>query len=233
MSNFLRHQPCPDCGSKDNCAVYDDGHEWCFGCGYYKGEAGWKKIIRKTEQQPIITLPEDSSYTLPAVARDWYRKYQITDFEASSNKFQWSEEKQWLIMPVWDVLGRLEFFQARCFGTGPKYFTRGSSGLVDHIIGDKSSTTLFAVEDMLSAIKIGRVVTAMPIFGSVISDAKLLRLSKMFDTIVIWLDSDKMRISFQLRLKAKNVFKHAYSCARSQDPKCLQMEDIEYIVKGF
>ena len=33
-SKFLRHEPCPECNSKDNLARYDDGHATCFGCGY-------------------------------------------------------------------------------------------------------------------------------------------------------------------------------------------------------
>ena len=31
-SNFLRHIPCDACGSRDNAALYDDGHTFCFGC---------------------------------------------------------------------------------------------------------------------------------------------------------------------------------------------------------
>ena len=27
---FLRHEACPDCGSSDALAVYDDGHTYCF-----------------------------------------------------------------------------------------------------------------------------------------------------------------------------------------------------------
>jgi len=34
MSDFVKHEPCPACGSKDNLARYSDGHGWCFGCGY-------------------------------------------------------------------------------------------------------------------------------------------------------------------------------------------------------
>ena len=30
-SSFIRHSPCPDCGSKDNLGVYTD-HTHCFGC---------------------------------------------------------------------------------------------------------------------------------------------------------------------------------------------------------
>ena len=35
-SRCVDHVPCPACGSKDNLALYDDGHAWCFtpGCGY-------------------------------------------------------------------------------------------------------------------------------------------------------------------------------------------------------
>jgi twinkle protein len=38
-SQFLQHEPCPECGSENNLARYSDGHGWCFGCNYYeKGE---------------------------------------------------------------------------------------------------------------------------------------------------------------------------------------------------
>ena len=35
-SEFLRHEPCPQCGSKDNLARYTDGHGFCFGCAHYE-----------------------------------------------------------------------------------------------------------------------------------------------------------------------------------------------------
>jgi len=35
MSDFVRHSSCPSCGSKDNLAVYSDGHGHCFGCGHW------------------------------------------------------------------------------------------------------------------------------------------------------------------------------------------------------
>ena len=31
-SEFLRHESCPECGSSDGLAVYDDGHTFCFVC---------------------------------------------------------------------------------------------------------------------------------------------------------------------------------------------------------
>lgn len=32
-SVFIRHVPCEACGSRDNNALYSDGHTFCFGCG--------------------------------------------------------------------------------------------------------------------------------------------------------------------------------------------------------
>jgi len=33
MTNeFIRHEPCPECGSSDALSVYSDGHTWCFVC---------------------------------------------------------------------------------------------------------------------------------------------------------------------------------------------------------
>ena len=34
-SEFVRHIPCPQCGSSDANSVYSDGHEHCHKCGYH------------------------------------------------------------------------------------------------------------------------------------------------------------------------------------------------------
>ena len=41
-SKFLRHEACPECGSSNNLARYDDGHATCFGmnCNYYERASG-------------------------------------------------------------------------------------------------------------------------------------------------------------------------------------------------
>lgn len=39
-STFIRHEPCPGCGSRDNLARYSDGHGHCFGCGRYEKASG-------------------------------------------------------------------------------------------------------------------------------------------------------------------------------------------------
>ena len=44
-SKLLRHDPCPACGSKNNLAVYDDGHSHCFGCGHQIQPAKDKPVL--------------------------------------------------------------------------------------------------------------------------------------------------------------------------------------------
>ena len=225
MSEFLRHQPCPECGSKDNCSVWDDGHEWCFGCGYYKPGVAWKTIIKKDKNaRNPIAFPVDSSDNLPIKAQTWYKTYGLNDYDAAKNKFKWSEEKQWLIMPVYGAKDDLLMYQARCFGTGPKYFTKGNPQSIDHIIGENSAApVLFVVEDLLSAIKISKIATVMPLWGSSISNERLVRLSRSYTTLVIWLDYDKAHESVRIRERASNLFKKSFIIIHKQDPKCLAM----------
>ena len=39
-SEFLRHEPCPSCGSSDALARYTDGHAHCFSCQHYEHGEG-------------------------------------------------------------------------------------------------------------------------------------------------------------------------------------------------
>jgi len=44
LANFVKHDSCPNCGSKDNLAVYDDGSYYCFSnCGYKSVSEEYKK----------------------------------------------------------------------------------------------------------------------------------------------------------------------------------------------
>ena len=40
---FVRHVPCEECGSRNNAALYTDGHTYCFGCGAHSGGDSNKK----------------------------------------------------------------------------------------------------------------------------------------------------------------------------------------------
>jgi len=46
-SEFVRHIPCPDCGSSDANSLYTDGHTYCFSCGALGGDQEDRPTTRK------------------------------------------------------------------------------------------------------------------------------------------------------------------------------------------
>lgn len=52
-STFLRHEPCPSCGSRNNLARYSDGHGYCMGCSYYEHGDGVSKHSTPRKQVPL------------------------------------------------------------------------------------------------------------------------------------------------------------------------------------
>jgi twinkle protein len=46
-NRFVQHEPCPNCGSKDNLARYEDGSAYCFGCHYFEGGDKEKTVVIK------------------------------------------------------------------------------------------------------------------------------------------------------------------------------------------
>ena len=47
-STFLRHEPCPECGSSDALSIYDDGHSYCFSCHFYEPGECDSGLLRPT-----------------------------------------------------------------------------------------------------------------------------------------------------------------------------------------
>lgn len=56
-SRFVSHTPCPDCGSSDGAALYDDNHSHCFVCGITRKESGEISVdtVSKKEKMGLIT----------------------------------------------------------------------------------------------------------------------------------------------------------------------------------
>ena len=80
-SSFVKHEPCPKCGSKDNLARYSDGHATCFsgGCGYY--EKGNGQVIEQATQRKARHL--EMTGTVAAIpdrriSQEVAKKYGVT-----------------------------------------------------------------------------------------------------------------------------------------------------------
>ena len=237
MSEFKQHESCPSCGSKDNLARYTDGHAWCFGCGHYEPVPMAERIKTAFQPPPPSTvpgecqaLPSDIIKYIPAQCWTWLKKYDILESERKDNLFGWSENTKLLIMPVYSgsswvdplTKGRLLMWQGRYFGPNdnhPKYLTRGYPEQVIHIINDRASDTIVLTEDLISAIKVGRQFTSMPLWGSNLSLERIMRLSRLTKSLVIWLDADKFGEAQKYRSRASQFIPNVHVIQTPKDPK--------------
>src|SRR5574341_858313 len=103
MFEFIKHAPCPNCGSKDNLGIYED-HSYCFGCHIYVpgGDISTKSrkrdFLETVDFKSIgVCLPNDCTNNLDYAALSWLGKYGITGQEIIKNELKWSEKGIFLI----------------------------------------------------------------------------------------------------------------------------------------
>lgn len=210
LNDIVARDQCPKCkeqgrdNSKDNLAIYADGHEWCYaGHGLIKPvkmEAHIEKlnttITPTTNKAPTtIELPFDSSVNLPVEVVSRLLSWGLTIDQMQKHKFMWSESKRRLIMPVYDGYGQLLMYQERSWDIGErKYMTYGKSTDILHIIYPnitaEQKDTIILTEDLVSAIRVSEYKPAMPLWGSDIPLQTIRRLASRFSTVGVWLDPD-------------------------------------------
>ena len=242
---------CPACAAqgkdrkKNNLAVYDDdGHKWCFACGYYEPGDPMKKIQKLKDKLHQIDehiaansndlkWPDDYSTTLPSYASAWLATFGITNEEIDKYRIGFSLKQELLIIPVFDKDGNLIMWTGRNFKInyltkyqGPKYVTYGKKADIVHIMG-KESKDLIIVEDFISAIKVGRKYQTTPLFGSTMSTETLRMLSERFKSVGVWLDADKRVEAVKQALRASQ-FIPAYAIYSKDDPKFYNDAEINF-----
>jgi len=266
-SYLLTKEACPKCrsqgkdGTGDNLAIYSDGHKFCFSCGYYQAAPQTIDSVRcKLTQGESVTngvksriktcdpLPFDITSVLPPPAKRWLLGYGLTF--SDMQKFWWSDSMAQLIYPVFDTEGQLLLWQGRSFDPEKllrkqKYFTSGPVNDHFHFIHwneSMKSSQCVIVEDVVSAIKVGRVYTGMPLFGSHLSQQRLIQMRDYVlpmtfkfasKTIGIWLDPDKLSYANKLKNQAQELGLNAFVISTKQDPKYYTHTEMkEYIRNG-
>lgn len=184
MANFLHHEACPACreagGDRDgnNLGRYDDGSAWCFACGYWERKTGKKKLEKATK-----TAFKDFFTELATLPPAWEQELVKRGLnESERGLFTYSPEMDRLIYRNED------FLEARCFfGKKPKTLSFGTKPFV--IFGE--GTPVVLVEDLFSALRVGRTTSAIPLFGSVIKQEWYPLLTRLTKNVILWLDHDK------------------------------------------
>jgi ribosomal protein S27AE len=230
MANFVKHEPCPNCGSKDNLARYDDGSAWCFGgCGYREkanripvSNAAWLE-----REENGLQLDEDLGFDYPRHVVEWLGKYGIAPEEGIKHGWKYGAKRDQLVFIFRDEAGVPQVTQARNFWSGAKskYYNQGSpeSLLPIFRIGDSTRhvpRSLVVVEDAVSAAKVARQCDAMPCLGSHLSNSKLARVRALgYQQMVLWLDHDKWKEATIMSDRAKLLGFTTKVVYTEKDPK--------------
>lgn len=236
------HHKCPKCPSSDAFHVWDDGHGHCFSCGFHQYpnmtieslKSSLKSNEKKSKFHYEISLPADFDYHIPSEAMAWLYKYNLTRLEIHRNKIGWTETFQSLVFPVFGVSQELLLFQARYFGPNdkvPKWKTFGSVKDLIHLPEKHNDDVLVLVEDIISAIKVSRVKNCMPLFGSHLPLETVRRVSKLFRTGRIWLDSDKRPEALKMALACSEYGMPTTVIFTDKDPKEYPTADIRELVQ--
>ncbi len=227
MSRFLYHTSCPKCGSRDNLAVYDDGHTFCFGCtNKTKGSRKFKIMdVDFTKKY----LPEENLMCPEAL--DWLAKYNLVPKDFKIPNLYWNSFYRRLIFVL-----SLEpnVWQGRYLGddsSKPKWFSSGKLHEL-HLAFQRGTEThgVIFTEDLLSAVKVSKALPeyrVVPLFGTHLSTEDLLRYKHITDSYYIWLDFDKRVHSLNLSRKFNQLGFKVQSVVTEQDPKEYSFDKIQ------
>jgi twinkle protein len=102
LSEFLRHEPCPSCGSSDALARYTDGHGHCFSCLYY--EHGDDTPLPTTNNKKLMEFTGDY---VPLKGRN-LREETLRKFNV-----RYDHDTKTIRFPYYSQAGQLVGFKSR------------------------------------------------------------------------------------------------------------------------
>ena len=150
----------------------------------------------------------------------WLLSYGITGADVSKYSWGWVEDRSLLVL-----VNTPTYWQARNFGQGVKYLSKGNKPLLSYGEGD----TIVCVEDVLSAVKVSKAntaVTAVPLLGSSVSPELEEALFEQANEVILWLDRDKATSAVK---QARNLVAKGIRCSvlvTELDPKEYSVKEI-------
>lgn len=168
----------------------------------------------------------------------WINKYGITEHEVMTYGICYDLQEDSIIFPTFDADG-LAGFQERCLlpgYNGPKYlsyFLRPAVQLCASAGADMAGLVL--VEDFVSAVKVGRVMQAMPVRSTNLSPLqKRAILDSDWRNYIVWFDNDNSIVKRnQLALKRElDKIGRAEIIKTGNDPKAYTTNEIISIIYG-
>lgn len=232
---FIKHVPCPKCGSRDNLAMYKGGSGFCFGCGYTVKPTQSPYLYNKSNTgNPKSNLQRLYHNELPADFIEWASKCSILPGELIQRAVRCSSRGNGTFLfrgaDKEILLAQERLFPKEGSGDKRRYLTQGKpEDVLPIYYKDPSglSTMLVIVEDCLSAIKIARFNDAMPCLSSDLSRDKLKRLNRLYGAFLIWLDGDMFHKAQKMATRLQLLGAKAHAVYTEEDPKYHSNEEIQ------
>jgi hypothetical protein len=197
----------------------------------------YTRLQHEPQAKPSIVLPDDCEPNIPGVSYDWITKYELTYNELQANHVLWSERRQLLVFPYFgESTKQLLGWQGRYFGNDkhhPKWFTKGYIRDFIKVVNLQKAreSGIIYVEDIVSAIKLGRITGACPVFGSFIPKTHSIRLNKMgIDKFTVWLDPDKYKDALKFSKQITELGFSSRVIRSDLDPKEHSMNEIKELL---
>jgi hypothetical protein len=151
-----------------------------------------------------LALPSDVTYCIPDHARVWFLKGGVNTDMAAFYRMGFSPTLNRVVLPVYEGT-RLNAYICRALnGEKPKYIAFYMNGVSNAVFKTDTSTMLPAeflgdtaglpdyciTEDILSAVRCGRIVRSRALLGTAIRNAGDLGIPQG-STVAVWTDPDK------------------------------------------
>lgn len=212
--------------SGDNLAVYSDNHKYCFRCGHY--ETGDKLEQVKQISQEVITL--SNGFEFPQVVLfteeclEYLKIFNLTKEEIYANLKGHEDGYSYFDN---------KFFLIRRLHKQPKVIVKGEVVGNEPIFGSGSEeNTVVLCEDIISAIKVSRVLDSCALLKTTIHDLLLLRLARKYSKCIIWLDYDvRTYVVSKLLPKVRPFFTEVRVIFSEKDPKYYSTKEIKEYLK--
>ena len=197
-SHFVKHEPCPSCGSKNNLARYSDGHAVCFtgGCDHYERATGEvieskPKANRTLEMNGVVASIPDRR-----ISEATCKKFGVTveyDTEGQISKHHY---------PYFDkdtgtqtgnksrIVGNKAFYASGTFDNAGLFGQQAFKGGGKYITIVEGEADALAVSEMFDG-KWAVVSIRSGASGAVKDIKQNLEWLESFDNVVICFDSDK------------------------------------------
>jgi Zn ribbon nucleic-acid-binding protein len=226
---MIKTSQCPQCEkrgkdkSRDNLVEYPDGFH-CFSCGYHKHK---HRLTRSNEfSEPKVCNGITLHKKLPTSALKWLLQYELTLDEMEGFRYadKMVKKGQEVDCNLLVLTNSNDYWLARNLDNdGVRYLSSGNKPFLKY--GNNNDVVIF-VEDIISAVKLGRVVTAVPMLG-----ARVLREwwknVTPYDRVIIWGDKDKAIDNVKLARRASEILgRKVEYIITDKDPKCYSTQDI-------